>query len=162
MAHSVKWIVVQGKSYKVEDLARISGLTTNGILGRYYDNKNISYAELTKPMFRTATLTVDGVTNRLPIWARIVGIPEQTVRSRYKRGKRTFEELFCPVYSREKDKQQPFIVTKEMKRWLEETRYARRGRPDEWQIACELIGVSRSRAEELKKMMEGNSDGTAD
>lgn len=162
MAHNVKWIVVQGKSYEVEELARISGLTKNGILGRYYSNRNISYDELVMPIFRTATLTVDGVTRRLPIWARIIGIPEQTVRSRYKRGKRNFAELFCPVYAREKDKEQPFILTGEMRRWLEETHHARRGRPDEWEIACELIGVSRSRAKELEKMMEGIANGTPD
>ena len=31
----------------------------------------------------------------------------------------------------------------------------RQGQPDEWKIACDLIGVSRSRAKEIQRLVEG-------
>ena len=38
----------------------------------------------------------DGVTRSLSQWATVLGIPYTVVRMRYKRGKRTFEELLSP------------------------------------------------------------------
>ena len=38
----------------------------------------------------------DGVTRSLSQWATVLGIPYAVVRMRYKRGKRTFEELLGP------------------------------------------------------------------
>lgn len=38
----------------------------------------------------------DGVTRSLSQWATVLGIPYTVVRMRYKRGKRTFEELLGP------------------------------------------------------------------
>lgn len=38
-------------------------------------------------------LTHDGVTRTLRAWATVLGIPYEVVRMRFKRGKRTFDEL---------------------------------------------------------------------
>lgn len=38
----------------------------------------------------------DGVTRSLAQWATVLGVPYTVVRMRYKRGKRTFEELLGP------------------------------------------------------------------
>lgn len=39
--------------------------------------------------------------------------------------------------------------------WLKETRPARKGTKDEWKIACELLGISKHRADELRELVEG-------
>ena len=87
------------------------------------------------------------------------GVPYDACLSRYRRGYRDpWKVLFGP-----EGKPVEFTLTEEQRRWLQDTRWAREGqeptrgsgghRDGEWEIACDLIGVPRAFAENLKEAM---------
>lgn len=95
-------------------------------------------------------VTPDGETVSLCRWAAEHGVPLTTVMYRWRCGSRDPMEL---VYGEQMIR--PRAITPEDVEWLRETRFARIGMRDEWKIACDLIGIPRSRAKELRRVCEG-------
>ena len=97
---------------------------------------------------RRITLTNEG--RLLRRRAEEMGCNYGTVKYRWQIGIRNFDMLFNGG-----DPKTPLGLTKEDIEWLRFTRDARRGMRNEWQIACELLGISKHRAGELRKLVEG-------
>lgn len=95
-------------------------------------------------------LTHNGETKSLRRWAEEMGCNYGTVKYRWQIGIRDFELLFGKEVAL-----RPLNVREQDIEWLKETRYARKGLKNEWQIACELLGINKHRAEELRKLVEG-------
>lgn len=92
----------------------------------------------------------DGDCHSLKVWSELLGVPYNTAMYRYRNGIRDFERLFGKGNSL-----RPLNIREQDIEWLKETRFARRGMRDEWKIACELLGISKHRARELKELIEG-------
>ena len=92
----------------------------------------------------------DGDCHSLRVWAEMLGVPYRTAQYRYRNGIRDFDLLFGKG-----TELRPLNVREQDIEWLRETRYARKGLPNEWKIACELLGISKHRAGELRKLVEG-------
>lgn len=103
----------------------------------------------------------DGQPVCLKAWAEKNGLNYTTVLHRWHMGARDPEALKQKLPT---VKRKP--ITEEDIRYLQETRYYRRDqlptmgsgghRDSEWVIACDLIGIPRSRAEELRKAVESH------
>jgi len=95
-------------------------------------------------------ITHNGQTKSMRQWAEDKGINYYTAKYRWQNGCRDFDELFSPEPRRKE-----LYVPEWAVNWLRETHRARAGQSNEWQIACELIGLSAGRAKELKRVLEG-------
>ena len=95
-------------------------------------------------------ITHDGETKSLRQWAAEYGVAYHTAKYRWNNGFRDFDKLFSPEQIRK-----PLYIPDWAVEWLRVTHRARAGQSNEWQIACELIGLPVGRAKELKKAMEG-------
>lgn len=100
-------------------------------------------------------LTHNGETKSLRRWAEEMGCNYGTVKYRWQIGIRNFDMLFSSPWSYGGDHKTPIVLTKEDIEWLRFTRDARRGMRNEWQIACELVGMSKYKADELRAFLEG-------
>ncbi len=89
----------------------------------------------------------DGKARSLREWAQEVGVSYDTVLRRWHTGVRTEDGLLAGLGYVKRP------ITNADMEFLQETRYARAGQADEWQIACDLIGVPRCRAAELREVM---------
>lgn len=88
-----------------------------------------------------------GEVQSLRKWAEEVGVCYDTVLRRWHVGVRDPDALLEGLdYVRRP-------ITPEDIKWLRLTKYARSGQLDEWEIACDLIGVPRARADELKEAL---------
>lgn len=95
-------------------------------------------------------ITHDGDCHSLKVWAEMLGVPYRTAQYRWHNGIRDFEHLFGKEYPL-----RSLNIREQDLEWLRETRHARKGMKDEWKIACELLGISKHRAGELRKLVEG-------
>lgn len=95
----------------------------------------------------------DGENMSLKAWATKHGLPYSSVYHRWQAGIRDPEILKKGLIGQ---KQKP-ISQKDID-YLRETRYMRRGMAYEWKMACDLIGVPRCRAEDVRKAVEGESE----
>lgn len=95
-------------------------------------------------------LTYNGETKSMRRWAEEMGCNYGTVKYRWQIGIRNFDMLFNGG-----NHKTPLGLTKEDIEWLRFTRDARRGMRNEWQIACELVGMSKYKADELRAFLEG-------
>lgn len=85
---------------------------------------------------------VDGRRYSLRTWAIVNGVSEDTALRQWLRGVRDPWELI----GRSKDRPlSPAEIA-----WLRETWYARRGTPDEWEMACDLIGRPHTMADAVR------------
>ena len=92
-------------------------------------------------------------------WCALWNVSYNSALSRKKRGVRGKWKLLGF------DGPRPFPVTPEERTWLRETYFARKGqeaksqkykaRDSEWDIACDLIGMPRIFADELREAMDG-------
>jgi len=105
-------------------------------------------------MFKTdRVVTHNGETKTLRAWAEEMNVPYGTLAYRWKMGYRTYDALFNGWQNNR------FTIAKGLRlsesdiAYLRETKYARAGMPDEWEIACDLIGTSRSNADALRRML---------
>ena len=146
---------VDGVEYRAADLAELAGVHTKTILKRHREHPDWGYEQLVKPSQNPIVMTIehDGKKKTLKAWASELGVPYQTARERWKKGIRQFDRLFCPYHAGRKEPPGKLYVSREALDWLTETRYARAGMPDEWEIACDLIGVSRFHAGTLRGLM---------
>lgn len=92
-------------------------------------------------------INIDGKMQSLRQWAQDVGVSYDTVLRRWHTGIRDADELLQGLEYVKRP------ITKADIEYLQETKYARSGQADEWQIACDLIGVPRIRAKELKEAL---------
>lgn len=92
----------------------------------------------------------DGECHSLRGWSEMLGCPYSTAQQRYRNGIRDFALLFGKDIAL-----RPLNVSEQDIEWLRETRYARKGLKNEWQTACELLGINKHRAKELKRLVEG-------
>lgn len=92
-------------------------------------------------------LTVDGKEYSLRAWVESQGGSYDIALRRWHAGERDPEKLIDNYL------QKP--ITKADLQWLKETRRARKGMAEEWEIACDLIGQPRARADELRVMVDG-------
>ena len=91
-------------------------------------------------------------------WARMWNTPYITALQRWKRGERDPWRLIGF------DGPRQFTITEDQKEWLKATAFARKGQESvgkkykmadsEWDIACDLIGLPRAFADELKEAMK--------
>ena len=112
-------------------------------------NKNQAEAgEDAEDMFRPEiTVTFAGFLQSLKSWCNDMGGCYGTIYSRWRRGVRNEEELLMGTRLSRKE------ITEDDLEYLRETKYARSGQPNEWLIACDLIGVPHNRAKELKEAL---------
>lgn len=100
------------------------------------------------------TVTVDGVVYKLKEWTEKNHVSYGRAYHRWKRfGWRDPWELIKVIQER-KDRttgNRSRQITQEDLDWLRETRPYRKGQPDEWEIACDLIGQPHSKANAIKK-----------
>ena len=97
----------------------------------------------------------DGQRVSLSKLARDNDISYNVMADRYRHGIRDPMNLVYGSTGKRPYKIKPRKIQKREIDWLVETRWARQGQPDEWNIACDLIGVSRSRAKEIQRLVEG-------
>ena len=103
-------------------------------------------------------ITYNGKKMSLRSWARMWGTNYDTALRRWKRGERDIWKLI------NMDGPRKFTISKEDREWLKATAFARKGqesfsqkykiRDAEWDIACDLIGIPRAFANELKEAMQ--------
>lgn len=95
-------------------------------------------------------LTVEGETYTLAQWAERNGVHHSSAYYQWQKGVRDpYELLYGPG-----GKRIEFSVTKADLDYLFETWLARSGQEDEWDIACDLIGMPRIFKNKLKQKME--------
>lgn len=87
---------------------------------------------------------VDGEEMSLVQWADINNVPYFTALKRYQAGEHDPWRI-CGDGYKTRD------ISPDDIKWLLETRPCRKGTPDEWTIACDLIGVPRSSAPLVKR-----------
>lgn len=92
----------------------------------------------------------NGERKSLRQWAGEMGVNYGTVKYRWQIGIRDFDMLFQGG-----DPSSPDGLTQDDVEWLNFTRKARRGMKNEWELACELVGLSKYQAPALKAYMEG-------
>lgn len=85
----------------------------------------------------------------LRVFADAFNVPYEPCLRRYNKGIRDPIKLAYGETATEK----PFKLTEEQKEWLGETRCWRSKQEDEWEIACDLIGIPRIFADDLKEAM---------
>lgn len=94
-------IIVNGENKTILDLNREYGVSISTLRARYkkYINGEICFDELiskeklvNKP--RQILITVEGTTHNLTEWEKETGISRKTIANRYRRGIRSYEELF--------------------------------------------------------------------
>lgn len=90
----------------------------------------------------------DGEPMPLKHWARKHGLCDSTLYYRWHRGCRDIDSL---VKGLQPSPDAP--ITEEDIKYLRETKYARSGQWNEWEIACDLIGIGRHRAKEVKEAL---------
>ena len=100
------------------------------------------------------SVELNGETRTLHEWADAFNIPFDSVYGRWRKGIRDPAVLIFGIRSKHGRLDDRLVLSPENIQWLIETRGARRGSPEEWEIACELIGANRRYAYELKEYME--------
>lgn len=98
-----------------------------------------------------AEVEYDGVTYSLRVWCTANNASYDRSLIRWKAGIRDPIEL---IYGDEKMPKMGKIADSEIE-FLRKTRNSRRGSPDEWQIAAELIGQPYVRIPEIRKLVMG-------
>lgn len=151
--------MIGGLNYTYRELCRMSGLCKSSLRGRMKSNPNITIEQLIAPPkdtrhIKRRVVVVDNVEVPLFEWADKNNVSRTSVDYRWRHGVRDPEELIQGISDTAEDCFLPPITT-EMLEWLCETAYARKGMPDEWEIACELIGISKGHANKLKEYVEG-------
>lgn len=154
-----KKLSFNGREYTYEELAEKSGVNKSTIRERIRKNPDITLEELFCPSKRTFSTSViyaeiNGVEKSLREWSKETGIQYDTIYARHKRGIRG-KQLICPPNYRPRTVHgiRP-ILSEENIQWILDTRPRRKGQPNEWEIACELIGADASYAEWLKNEFE--------
>lgn len=143
-------IIHDGRFIPTAELAEIAGVYPATIRLRMNKHPEWGYEELTRKDDRPRYyLTHEGRTLPLREWAAMYNVSYQTAVDRFRKGL-SFNKIFSNVPI----KSMPLSVSEENIRWLEKTRYARAGQEDEWQIACDLIGVPRGFAEDLRRLLD--------
>lgn len=150
---------IGGLEYTYVELSRMSGLARSSLLKRIKANPNITLAELIKPSKKHGRgnwriVIVRGKEIPLYEWADLNCAKRVAVESRWNKGIR---DPYALIRGLKGTATMP-TITKEMVEWLEDTHFARRGSAKEWEIACELIGIHKNFAEQLKAYMEGLHD----
>lgn len=144
-------VMHEGRFYTVPELAEQSGLSDVTIRSRMRKHPEWGYEELTAEDTRNKYYVEhDGKHLSLKEWSTLLGVHYATALDRYQRGERDFYKLFkggCIM---------PLRIRDEDIRWLRQTRWARKGQADEWLVACDLIGVPRIYADEIRGLL---SDG---
>ena len=149
----MSYIVIRGKACDLEEVARRANVTTRTIRERVKLHPDWTFEQMTQGRLKEpAMVTHEGRTMTLEAWARVAGVTVTLARYRWRRGARTYDQLFgdAPPTSR-------LTLSPENRKWLEETRPARKGMRDEWKIACDLIGIDRWHAPELKALLDGGN-----
>lgn len=154
---------IGGLNFSYSKLAAMSGLSHSTLFDRYNANHNITLSELLAPPQKIKrgcprNVVVDGETIPLLEWADMHRANRKDVVYRWRRGIRDANNLIRGLEDTADDEVMPEI-TRDMLEWLQETKFARSGMVDEWQIACELIGISPEYAESLKEYVEAINDG---
>lgn len=155
----LKKLSFNGREYTYEELAEMSGVNKSTIRERIKKNPDITLEELfcpSKRMFNTSVIyaEIKGVEKSLREWAKETNIQYDTLYARYKRGIRGDALIYPPNYRPRAAHGVRPVLNKENIRWLLDTRPKRKGQPNEWAIACELIGADPSYAEWLKEQFE--------
>ena len=150
---------IDGISFTVREIAEKYNLCVNTVRGRMRDKPGITFAELTAPPKPTSShfqvkVTINGEEKSLRDWAKEYHISFDTIYARYKAGKSGEDLLRKANYKSHAIHGTKPVLSKENIRWLLDTRGARRGQLDEWEIACELIGADPSYSEWLRKEFE--------
>lgn len=123
---------------RLEPVSRFASQNQNQTEARE-DDADMFYPEI--------TVMFSGKPQSLKAWCNEMGGCYTTVLYRWHQGIRTPEDLLRGTRLARKE------ITKQDLQYLRETRFAREGQPDEWEIACDLIGVPHSRARELKGIL---------
>ena len=151
---------IGGLNYTYADLVRMSGLSKATLIRRYADNpKTTLQALIAPPKTGGKPRRMVIVRNKemsLYAWADLNSAPRADVDKRWKIGIRDPFKLIQGIKGMSDGGFFP-PITEEMIDWLNETAFARKGLPDEWEIACELIGISKVHAERLKEFVEGKT-----
>ena len=90
-------------------------------------------------------ITVDGKETSLRYWVESQGESYEKALRRWAMGERDPNKLIDGIAKKK--------ITEEGIKWLRATRWCRRGQPNEWEIACDLIGVPHSMAEIIQRMV---------
>lgn len=147
-------IELDGRTYTSAELAKMAGVCPRTITERARKHPEWGLAELVQPSMNPDAVLLEHDGRRLTLkeWAEKKEIPHSVVHERWKNGVRRFDRLFCPYHALRKTAPRIFL-TEEAKAWLRETEFARAGIPNEWEIACDLVGLSRASAGALRRMM---------
>lgn len=165
---------IGGLKYTYTELTRMSGLSRHTLSRRYNKSPRPTLQELIAPPTLheqqggkpRRTIIVRGREVFLSDWAEKHNADRVSVEYRWKCGIRDPYKLIQGLSgtAHEEPLELP-PITADMIEWLETTKFARSGMEDEWQIACELIGIEPKYAEQLKAFWdelcsaEGNHDG---
>lgn len=155
---------IGGLDYTYNELVRMSGLSQATLIRRYAENPQITLQALIAPPKvggkPRRMITVRDKEMSVLDWAMINAVRREDIDKRWRIGIRDPDKLIQGLVGTAELEDEFEASTKlptisdEMVEWLQETKYARKGMPDEWQIACELIGVSPKCANELREYME--------
>lgn len=153
---------IGGLNYTYADLTRMSGLSSACLFERYRKNPKITLGELISPPKTRVTkyVIVRGREMPLYVWAKTNKADVRAVFNRWNNGIRDPYSLIRDLKGKAVDPAKLSLptITDDMIEWLNVTEFARKGQPDEWEIACELIGISAEYAKALREFMEGRSD----
>ena len=152
---SAPWkIELDGRVYTSAELAKMAGVCRRTITDRAKKHPEWGLAELIQPNMNPDGVWLEhgGRRMKLEEWAEEKGVSYSVVHERWKNGVRRFDRLFLPYHALRKTAPR-FFLSEEAKEWLRETKFARSGMADEWEIACDLVGISRACAGTLKGML---------
>lgn len=153
---------IGGLEYSYAELTRMSGMPRASLWERYHKNPHITLAELISPTRKRTTryAIVRGKEISLYSWAKRNNANYSIVSSRWNNGIRDPRLLVKGLKNTAVDPSKLPLppIPDDMIEWLELTAFARKGQPDEWEIACELIGIAPYYAEALREFMEGRND----
>lgn len=145
--------IIDGEELSYAELAAQAGVTERAMRHRIEKHPDWGKDLLTRKSVNGNArrfVSVDGVTYTLAEWARMHGILPQTAGYRWDIGERDPYLLVG-----QPGKLPP--ISEDLKEHLKATRFARAGMEHEWEIACELIGISKHLAPKLKEYMEAIS-----
>lgn len=84
--------------------------------------------------------------------ARKFGLSPMTVNHRWRKGKRTIEDLTAPPHYTSAQLRPDELTTSQIE-WLREVAFASEGQKDHWKIMCELAGVNKKYAKQMERIM---------
>ena len=140
----------EGRFWDAREIADEAGVNPATIRFRMRQHPEWGFDELIQlPMKTKHYLSHNGVCKPLKDWAREYDISYSTVLSRFKQGERDFNKLLSVSGGRV-----PLRLSEENVSWLKSTRWARKGQPDEWELACDLVGVPHVYVDDIRRILD--------